>query len=171
MNRIFTALGALLLVAGAVCISLPFWIGNTPGANAFLFLGAIGVPLGLVATLYGATRPDPDTTTVRGTWGNEEENLLADRLKEQSKEHTGRRYLPSPRESVNCSKCYTLISARELTCPRCGTRRRCQECGKPLFYLSGAVRCAPCVKDEAYCDCPRPTKGRRRFVPGRARSW
>ena len=171
MNRIFTFLGTLLLVAGAICIGLSFLIADTSGADAFRFLGALGIPIGLVATLYGATRPDPESTTVRGTWGNEEENLLADRLRYQEGGRSERRYLPSPRESVNCVKCYTLISAKELTCPRCGTRRHCQECGKPLYYLSGAVRCGPCVKDEVYCDCPRPTRTRRRFIPGRSRTW
>lgn len=159
MHRALTLLGAALLVAAAVLIGAVFTLPALAGEPALLFVGALAVPSGLVLVLFGATRPDPSLSTVRGTFGNEEENLLARRMHQQQRRPVDPRYLPSPRESVNCAVCYTLIPAQEVLCPRCSNRRRCQNCGKPLFQLAGMVRCGPCAKDEVYCDCPRVSSG------------
>ena len=159
MNRSITALGGLLLLAGCGAIGVALGVQTVLLRHALLPIGAGLVPFGLLVLLFGATRPDPSITTVRGTFGSPEENLLTERLRAQQRARVDPRYLPSPRESVHCGHCYTLIPAQTVTCPRCGDRRRCQSCGKPLFRLAGAVRCGPCTRDEVYCDCPRVAAG------------
>ena len=155
MNRSITLLGALLLLAGIGGVVLDLRPVDHLDPSLFLLFGATLLPAGMVIVLFGVTRPDPRETTVRGLFGNEEENELERRLRLQQRQRVDPRYLPSPRESVHCGKCYTLIPAQRVTCPRCGVHRRCQACGKPLFLLAGMVRCGPCTKDEVYCDCPR----------------
>ena len=158
-----------MLLAGLGAIAFDLVAHSALASESLLPLGAGLVPVGLIVLFLGATRPDPALTTVRGTFGNAEENLLAERLRSASRGRVDPRYLPSPRESVHCLRCYTLIPAQTVMCPRCTERRRCQQCAKPLFFLAGAVRCGPCAKDEVYCDCPRvapiPSRPRARASP------
>jgi hypothetical protein len=167
MNRTITMVGAALVVLGCAALALSFTVRSALLAAPMLPAGAGLVPTGLLVLLFGATRPDPRLTTVRGVFGNAEENLLTERLRAQQRPRVDPRFLPSPRESVHCAGCYTLIPAQVVLCPRCGRRRRCHQCDKPLFHLAGAVRCGPCTKDEVYCDCP-PTRSPRRGTPFRA---
>lgn len=154
-----TLLGGLVLIAGVgSAVYLPALAPDLPNGVA---LGAsVGLTsLGLVVAILGCTRPDPRETTVRGLFGNAWEEELERRLRAQRTIPRNVRYRPSPRESVDCPKCRSVMPAQVLECPRCGLRRRCQNCGKPLFRLAGAIRCAPCTKDEVYCDCPRAPTG------------
>jgi hypothetical protein len=157
MNRTVALAGSICLVAGALVIGTYFAYLGGGGYDLVLFLGALGVTVGLILVPYSVTLPDAQVTTVRGMFGSEEENLLDRRMRGQGHRPVDSRYLPSPRDSVNCSRCYTVIPAQTVMCPRCGTHRRCQQCAKPLFFLAGMVRCGPCAKDEIFCDCPRAT--------------
>ncbi|MCI4363109.1 MAG: hypothetical protein L3K13_02230 [Thermoplasmata archaeon] len=154
MNRALTSLGALLLALGVVGLIVAVASPELGPPALLLLASTFLLAFGLMLTLYGLSRPDPEVTTVGGWFGSAEENLLR-------REHAGgerppdRRYLPSPRESVHCVGCYTIIPSTVLQCPRCARARRCESCGRPLFFLAGAVRCAPCIKDEVYCSCPR----------------
>lgn len=162
MNRSLTLLGAFLVV---LALGLNAYPVVTEGAWHFglpVMVSLALLPAGLVVVLFGATSPDPRATTVGGLFGNPDENLLRRRLPRGVPSGPAR-YRPSPLESVNCPQCYTAIPAGALSCPRCGRARECRNCHKPLFFLAGAVRCAPCLRDEVYCDCPRV----RRTLPAR----
>jgi LSD1 subclass zinc finger protein len=170
MNRSLTSLGALLLGLGVVGLVVALADPDLGPATILLLLPTFLLAFGLMLTLYGVSRPDPEVTTVGGWFGSSEENLLR-RERPEREGAVDRRYLPSPRESVHCVACYTIIPSAVLHCPRCARARRCESCGRPLFFLAGAVRCAPCVKDEVYCSCPHLAKrsvglGRRRPAGG-----
>jgi hypothetical protein len=153
VNRPLTSLGAALLAVGIVLV-VPVFTDPTLLPLGLLPLGATFlIAVGFVVLLFAVTRPDPETTTVGGLFGSREENLLQ-RQRAGEAAPPDRRYRPAPRESVNCVACYTVIPSQVLSCPRCGRARRCESCGRPLYELAGAVRCAPCVKDELYCSCP-----------------
>jgi hypothetical protein len=155
--------GAMIVAAGELVASNGGWQSNALAAGTLLLSAGVGI------ALWGLASPNPYLTTVRGLFGNPDENELERRLQVPGPS-TVARYLPSPRESVNCRYCYTAIPAQALVCPRCGRRRECRECGKRLFFLSGAVRCAPCIRDEVYCNCPRARRTRvGRVAPGRHR--
>jgi LSD1 subclass zinc finger protein len=124
------------------------------------------LPVGIAILVWGSVAPDPRVTTVGGLFGNADENELRRRRLARAPPQGAARFRPSPLESANCRKCYTAIPARLVDCPRCGTRRDCRGCNKPLFYLAGAVRCAPCLKDEIYCSCPMVRKAEAVRRPG-----
>jgi hypothetical protein len=153
MNRSIVYAGLLLLVSGIGLILLPFLTSGVERVDLEVEIGLFAFPAGIAVMLWGGASPDPELSTVRGFLGNPEENLLWRRETGYIPEGPAR-FRPSPRESVNCRFCYTSIPAQQLLCSRCGRRRECRNCQKPLFQLAGAVRCAPCVRDEAYCNCP-----------------
>lgn len=146
-------LGLFLIGLGFLLMAWPIVLSGAFSVGPGLFIALVMVPVGIGVVFYAALSPDPERSTIGGWFGNPEENWL--RRRERARPlHDPSRYRPSPRESVNCRGCYTAIPAQQADCPRCGRRRACRNCGKPLFYLGGAVRCGPCVKDEVYCDCP-----------------
>jgi hypothetical protein len=155
VNRSITLGGGALLVAGIVVLVLDLEVGTGSAPSVPFFFAILAIPIGVLSAFLGATHPDPSITTVRGFFGSEEENLVGERLRERPAPAADRRYAPSPRESVHCAKCYTLMPAQEIVCPRCGLSRRCESCHRPLFELAGAIRCAPCLRDEVYCSCSR----------------
>ncbi len=154
MNRAITFLGLAILLVGIGLIASPITLTGVETVTPYLELGIFVLPVGLAVILWGASSPDPRLTTVAGVFGNPEENVMR-RAEVGSSRPYDVRYMPGPRESINCRACYTLIPWNLAECPRCGRRRECRTCGKPLFFLSGAVRCLPCVRVEAYCNCPR----------------
>lgn len=139
---------------GIGLIASPITLTGVETVTPYLELGIFVLPVGLAVILWGASSPDPRVTTVAGMFGNPEENVLR-RSEAGGTRVYDVRYMPGPRESVNCSACYTVIPWDVAECPRCGRRRECRACGKPLFFLSGAVRCLPCVRAETYCNCPK----------------
>ncbi|MCI4338404.1 MAG: hypothetical protein L3J72_03790 [Thermoplasmata archaeon] len=163
-------MGAVSLGAGILTLFPAVLDPTLLPAGALLLGAAFLLSLGVMVIIFGVSRPDPEVTTIGGWFGSREENLLR-RDRSGPLPPPDRRYLPSPRQSVNCVACYTIIPAQVLQCPRCARARRCESCGRRLFELAGAVRCAPCVKDEVYCSCPQlPAPARtspgRRGVPG-----
>ncbi|HZY70511.1 MAG TPA: hypothetical protein VFF67_05990 [Thermoplasmata archaeon] len=154
MNRTITFLGLAVLLGGIGLVIYPLVTSGSEALDIEVESGIFVLPVALSVLLWGASAPDPRVTTVRGVFGNPDENLLQRRL-DRNPALAAARYRPSPKEPVNCRSCYTLIAPELADCPRCGRRRECRGCGKPLFFLAGAVRCAPCLHDEVYCDCPK----------------
>ena len=152
MNRRITFLGLFILLIAIALIVSPIAIYGSLQIDIEFEIGVMGLPVGLSVILGGASSPDPGVTTVGGVFGNPDENFLR-RLEKSAPFDPRLRFQPSPKEPANCRQCYTLITWDAAECPRCGRRRECRGCGRPLFYLSGAVRCAPCVRDEVYCNC------------------
>jgi hypothetical protein len=167
LNRSITFLGLFILLIGLALIASPIVLSGSESVTPFLEAGIFVLPVGLTTILWGASSPNPAVTTVAGILGNPEENILR-RSEAGASRRPDIRYLPGPREPVNCRHCYTLIPWDVAECPRCGRRRECRACGKPLYFLSGAVRCLPCVRDETYCNCPQVRRGAARGPAGRA---
>jgi LSD1 subclass zinc finger protein len=157
MNRSIVFIGLALFIVSIGLFAYPELVTGAEAVDLEVQLGIFVLPLGIAVMVLGAAAPDPRVTTVGGMFGNADENELRKRLG-RAPPTGGARFLPSPLESVNCRKCYTLIPAQLADCPRCGTHRDCRSCNKPLYFLAGAVRCAPCLKDEVYCSCPRVRK-------------
>ncbi|HXQ94630.1 MAG TPA: hypothetical protein VN864_05625 [Thermoplasmata archaeon] len=163
MNRSIVFVGLFLFILAIGLFAYPEISEGVESVDLEVQLGIVVLPLGIAVAVLGAAAPDPRVTTVGGMFGNADENELRRRLAKNPP--TGEaRFRPSPLESVNCRRCYTLIASQVADCPRCGARRECRGCNKPLFLLAGAVRCAPCLRDEVYCSCPRVrrTGGARR---------
>ena len=154
MNRSITLVGVGALLLGIAFIASPIVLTGVETFTPLLEVGVFCLPFAFTVILWGASSPDPNITTVGGVFGNPDENLLR-RRESESKRTPDVRYLPGPRESVNCSVCYTLVPWDAAECSRCGRRRECRGCGRPLFFLSGAVRCLPCVRAETFCNCPQ----------------
>jgi LSD1 subclass zinc finger protein len=154
MNRAIVFLGLFLFIVSIGLFAFPELLNGVESVDIEVQGGIFVLPLSIAVLIWGAAAPDPRVTTVGGVFGNADENEMRRRLG-RSPPVGEARFRPSPLESVNCRKCYTLIPARLLDCPRCATRRECRGCNKPLFFLAGAVRCAPCLKDEVYCSCPK----------------
>jgi hypothetical protein len=156
MNRSLALVGVILVIVSILLLSIPFLvtsafkIGDAVYAAGLLFL------VGLIVLFMAATAADPRVTTVGGLLGNP----IVDESRKVEEAVTNVpvspvRYAPGPRESVNCRFCYTAIPWDVLHCPRCGRARLCRNCGKQLYFLAGGARCAPCVRNEAQCNCPR----------------
>lgn len=154
MNRSIVFVGLAFIVLSIGLFAYPELLTGAEAVDLEVQAGILVLPLGIAVVVLGAAAPDPRVTTVGGVFGNADENELRRRLG-KTPPTGGARDQPSPLESVNCRKCYTLIPSQLADCPRCGTRRECRGCNKPLYFLAGAVRCAPCLKDEVYCSCPR----------------
>ncbi|HTT35710.1 MAG TPA: hypothetical protein VMH78_07580 [Thermoplasmata archaeon] len=167
MNRSITLLGVAVLLLAVGLIASPIILTGVESLTLLLEIGVFGLPVAITTILWGASSPDPNLTTVGGVFGNQDENVLRARARSHQPTRDVR-YLPGPRESVNCRVCYTLVPWDVAECPRCGHRRECRTCGRPLFHLSGAVRCTPCARNEPACNCPvlkrapAPARGIRR---------
>lgn len=165
LNRTTTSVGLSLLLVAIALIASPEALAGAETVTPLLEIGVFVLPVGLSVVLWGASSPDPRVTTVGGVFGNPEENVMRRTLK-PARPTLDVRYIPNPRESVNCRYCYTLIPWNAAECARCGMRRECRGCGKALYYLSGGIRCLPCARNETYCNCPRL---KRAEPAGRAR--
>lgn len=153
MNRSIVLVGGLFVVGAFVLFSYPIATTGHETLGLPIELGVFLLGEGLGVVLLGAVSPNPELFTIGGWFGNRDE----DRVRRWLSRHPPKgpaRFQPSPFESVNCETCNTAFPSRTLDCPRCGNPRRCRTCRKRLYYLAGAVRCAPCLKDEVYCSCP-----------------
>ncbi|HEV8049884.1 MAG TPA: hypothetical protein VGP88_04760 [Thermoplasmata archaeon] len=166
MNRSIVFLGLFLFILAIALFAYPQFSTGVESVDLEVQVGIVVLPLGIAVAVLGAAAPDPRVTTVGGVFGNADENEMRRRALARAPPTGDARFRPSPLESVNCRKCYTLIPAQLADCPRCGARRECRGCNKPLFLLAGAVRCAPCLKDEVYCSCPKLRKSGGSRRPG-----
>ncbi|MCI4348861.1 MAG: hypothetical protein L3J93_01395 [Thermoplasmata archaeon] len=157
MNRSMAFVGAGIVALALVLFALPEITTRSETLGPELEAAVFVLGAGFSVILWAGASPNPAITTVGGLFGNRDE----DAIRRWFNRHppTGpARFRPSPLESVNCEGCYTAIPARALACPRCGANRRCRTCRKPLYFLAGAVRCAPCVRDELFCSCMRAVR-------------
>lgn len=156
MNRSLALVGLVLVIVAILLVALPFLVSaGTVDTDLFFGAGLLFL-VGFAILFVGATSPDPKVTTVGGLLGNpivDESRKAEEALVNAPTSRV--RYAPGPKEPVNCRYCYTGIPWNILDCPRCARPRQCRNCNKRLYFLAGAVRCAPCVRDEAYCNCPR----------------
>jgi hypothetical protein len=156
MNRSLALVGVVLVIVSILLISIPFLVTSAFKVNDAVYATGLVFLVGLVILYQAATSPDPTLTTVGGLLGNP----IVDEARKAEEAITNVpaspvRYALGPREPVNCRFCYTVIPWNILNCPRCGRPRQCRNCGKQLFELAGGIRCAPCVRDETQCNCPR----------------
>jgi hypothetical protein len=156
MNRSLALVGLILVIVSILLVSIPFLVTSAFQVNDALYATGFLFLVGLVILVQAATSPDPTVTTVGGLLGNP----VIDESRKAEEAITGIpvrqfRYAPGPKEPVNCRYCYTLIPWNILNCPRCARPRHCRNCGKQLYFLAGAIRCVPCVRDESQCNCPR----------------
>jgi len=174
MNRSLALVGVVLVIVSILLISIPFLVTSAFQVNDAVYATGFLFLVGLVILYQAATSPDPRVTTVGGLLGNpiiDEARKAEEAVTHVPLSHV--RYAPGPKEPVHCRYCYTAIPWNVLNCPRCGRPRQCRNCGKQLYFLAGAVRCAPCVRDEMQCNCPRvrpsgpPPTGVRRTGGGR----
>ncbi len=169
MNRSITYLGLAVLLGAMGLVASPVLLSGVERLTVAVEVGILTLPVGLSVILWGAASPNPESTTVGGLFGNPDENVLR-RLLKPPPPTWNARYNPGPRESAECRHCRTAIPWDMAQCPRCGRRRECRACNKPLFFLSGAIRCAPCVRDEVYCNCPKVKRAATSVTGTRGRS-
>ena len=154
MNRRITLVGVGLFLAAVALMVSPIAIYGYLVVDLEFQLGVLLLAAASSVVLVGLAASDPRVTTIGGVFGNPDENEMR-RSERRSTADDRRRYALSPKEPTNCRQCYTVIAWDVADCPRCSKRRECRECGRPLFYLAGGVRCTPCARDEVYCNCPR----------------
>ena len=153
MNRSVTLVGVAIFLFTVVLVAFPIAFTGHEVFDLEQEAGLVGIPIGLLIVLFGAASADPRVTTVGGAFGNPDENVVRRQLGPNS---AGRaRFLPGPREAVNCRYCYTAIPSSAAVCPRCARPRECRSCGRPLAFIGAAIRCPQCRRDEVYCNCPR----------------
>ncbi len=170
MNRSIAYTGLLLVVGGILWLSTPYLLTSSFQVGPQLYLSMMLVVVGFVALFRGATSPDPSVTTVGGFMGNPIADEVRRAMAEPRTVGPQARYQPRPWEPVNCRFCYTAIPVTVLDCPRCGRRRSCRTCSRPLMSVEGALTCAQCSRYEFFCGCP---KARPRVAAGPVarRAW
>jgi hypothetical protein len=155
MNRTVAYAGLVLVIAALLAVAIPFLMSGSFQVTVWIYLAGLVFLIGLVALLRGATSPDPGVTTVSGFLGNP----IATETRRMSQTGVGAfaggRVGLDPREPIHCRFCYTLIALDVLDCPRCGRRRICRICQRPLAFAGAQIRCASCGRDEVYCNCAR----------------
>jgi hypothetical protein len=167
MNQQITVLGLVVLLIAIGFIVYPLVLTGSEQLDSEVEAGIFVLPVGLTVILWGAASPDPSVTTVGGVFGNPDEDLVR-QWAERKVAPRQTRFMPSPRETLNCAQCYTAIPPDVLECPRCGRERDCRECGGRLSLEQGATRCGGCGREEMYCSCPRvkPARTSGRFTRG-----
>lgn len=155
MNRSITLVGVAIILAGFALAAAPIVLTGREEFDLFQESGILVAPIGLLVVLIGAVQPNPERTTVGGTFGSSEENDL--RRTEPVRSPTSAR--PplgfNPREPVNCHYCRTVIAYDLAFCPRCARPRECRVCGRPLGIAEEVTDCPGCHRIEAFCHCPR----------------
>jgi len=154
MNRSIVLLGVAIILAGLALVSSPIVL---TGAEQFDFEQEAGIfltPIGLLVILIGAVQPNPERTTVGGTFGNPDADV--GRPAKSGSADRGRAYTGfSPREPASCRYCRTVIAFDLAVCPRCGRPRECRGCGRPLGMVEDRTDCPGCHRVEAFCNCAR----------------
>lgn len=169
MNRSIVLVGVGIIVFGLALIASPIAL---TGAEAFTIEQEFGIflsPVGLLVIMIGAVQPNPEATTIGGTFGNPEMNP---KRPPAAKPAVGVRPASlgySPREPVNCRYCGSVITFDLAFCPRCARPRDCRGCGRPLGMAEDRTNCPGCHREEALCNCPRIARPTIARGPGPAR--
>ncbi len=154
MNRSITWVGVVIILAGIALTAFPIVVTGAEQLDLEQEAGLLLAPIGLLVVLIGAVQPNPERTTIRGTFGNPDENFLR-----HSAAGAAERPRPvlrlNPREAVECRHCRTVISFDLAQCPRCARSRDCRVCGRPLEMMGDRTDCPSCHRVEAFCNCPR----------------
>ncbi len=164
MNRSIALVGVAVILAGFSLVAAPIVLTGTEQFDLFQESGIFLSPIGLLVVLIGGVQPNPERTTVGGTFGNPDERRPGSgsaRPVPASRPALGY----NPHAPVDCRYCRTVITFDLAFCPRCARPRDCRGCGRPLDSAVDAADCPGCHRVEAFCNCPRLA---RPFVVGMA---
>jgi hypothetical protein len=154
MNRSITMVGVAIILAGLALMASPIALTGGEQFDLAQEGGIFLSPIGLFVVLIGAVQPNPERTTVGGTFGNPDEDRH--RAAEQRSAEPARAVRGfSPREPVSCRYCRTVIAFDLAFCPRCARPRECRGCGRPLGVDEDRTDCPGCHRVEALCNCAR----------------
>ena len=159
----------VIIVLGLMLVASPIVLTGAELFDIEQEVGVMVVPIGLLVVLIGGVQPNPERTTVGGTFGNPDEST---RLRSIPGRTAARPVPPrwNPNEPVFCRYCRTVIASDLARCPRCARARDCRACGRPLGFVLDRVTCPSCARPEAFCNCPRIARPTRTVVaPGRPR--
>jgi hypothetical protein len=154
MNRSITLIGVAIILFGFMLVASPIVLTGAEQFDLAQEGGIFLAPVGLLVVLIGAVQPNPERTTVGGTFGNPEmtpRRPPPDRFAESSRTPLGF----NPRTPVDCRYCRTVIAYDLAFCPRCARPRDCRGCGRPLGVAGDRTDCPGCHREEAFCNCPR----------------
>ena len=158
MNREMVGVGVVLVITGVGLMVSPLAMNGSETWTLLVEVGVLVTVAAICVVLAGLSAPDPTRTTVSGLFGNPIENEIRERGRTAP---TGglRRDHTSPRRSVHCRQCYTLIAWNLIECPRCALARPCRSCSGPLEHRGDRIHCTQCGLEEVYCNCPGPGAG------------
>jgi len=170
MNRSIVLVGVGIIVVGLALIASPIVV---TGSEVFSIEQEFGIflsPIGLLVILIGAVQPNPERTTIGGTFGNPEMNPRRAPITKTAAAVRPSSLGYSPREPVNCRYCGSVITFDLAFCPRCARPRDCRGCGRPLGMAETRTDCPGCHREEALCNCPRIARAAVVRGPGTART-
>jgi len=157
MNRSIVLVGVAIILAGLALVASPIVLTGGELFDLEQEAGIFLAPVGLLVILIGGVQPNPERTTVGGTFGNPDADL--NRSAKTRRVGPGRTYLGfNPREPVSCRHCRTVITFDLAVCPRCGRPRECRECGRRLGLVEDRTDCPGCHRMEAFCSCARVSR-------------
>ena len=152
MNRSIALIGVVIIVLGFALVAYPIAVTGHEQLDVEQEAGFLAVPVGLVVVMLGALAQNPERTTVGGTFGNPEANLLRRPTRVAPSEPRAKRIF-NPHEPVDCRYCRTVIAPDLAQCPRCARPRDCRGCGRPLEMVGVQVTCPGCRRSESFCNC------------------
>lgn len=153
MNRSIGLVGVAIILLGIGLAAFPIIVTGVEQLDLEQEAGILLAPIGLLVVLIGAVQPNPEATTVKGTFGNPDENALRPAPPRPSEPSRPLGF--NPREPVLCRYCRTTITFDLASCPRCARPRDCRVCGSPLEGAATDTDCPGCHRVEAFCRCPR----------------
>lgn len=153
MNRSIAQVGVGILLAGFALVASPIVLFGREIFTPEQIAGILLVPVSLVVVLIGSVQPNPERTTVGGTFGNPE--VPNPRPAPAPTLEAARPLGYSPREPVACRYCGTVVSFDLARCPRCARPRECRTCLRTLDLVHEQTDCPGCHRVEAFCNCPR----------------
>jgi hypothetical protein len=153
MNPSLAYLGIGVVVTGFVLVAFPIVATGHEVLDVEQESGFLVAPVGVVVLMFAAAAPDPRTLTVRGAFGNPDEEFVA-RVKARGTQVEPLRPF-SPRDPVRCRSCASIVTYDLARCPRCGKARECRGCARPLGYVLERATCPRCGRAEAFCNCAR----------------
>ena len=155
MNRSIVLVGVGIIVVGLALIASPIVLTGTEVFTIEQEFGIFLSPVGLLVIMIGAVQPNPEKTTVGGTFGNPDMNPRRTSVTKTAQAVRSSSLGYSPREPVNCRYCGSVITFDLASCPRCARPRDCRGCGRPLGIAESRTDCPGCHREEALCNCPR----------------